>query len=44
MRFYVKYLLCCVGTLLLLVVLTEAGGRLYIHLKYGVPGKSYGIY
>lgn len=26
------------------ITLIEGGGRLYIHLKYGVPGKSYGLW
>jgi hypothetical protein len=30
--------------LLLLVAIAEIGGRIYVHYRYGVPGKSYGIY
>jgi lysophospholipase L1-like esterase len=29
---------------LLLVAIGEIGGRIYLHFRYGVPGKSYGIY
>jgi hypothetical protein len=30
--------------LVLVVAVGEIGGRIYIHFRYGVPGKSYGIY
>jgi lysophospholipase L1-like esterase len=29
---------------LLLILAVEGGGRLYMHFKYGVPGKSYGLW
>lgn len=33
-----------VGVSALLVCAGEAGGRIFIHYRYGAPGKSYGIY
>jgi len=30
--------------LVLVIAVGEIGGRIYVHFKYGVPGKSYGIY
>jgi hypothetical protein len=30
--------------LFLLVAVVEIGGRIYIHFRFGIPGKSYGIY
>ena len=30
--------------LALIIAIGEIGGRIYVHFKYGVPGKSYGIY
>ena len=32
------------GFFLIPALSIELGGRLYLHLRYGVPGKSYGIY
>lgn len=42
-----KLMYCAIvllGLPLLLVAVLEVGGHLYIHWRYGVPGKSYGIY
>ncbi len=40
----IKAVLTVIVLTLLLALALEAGLRVYIHYKYGVPGKSYGIY
>jgi len=38
------YVLATLVPVLLILFLMEGGARLYVHLKYGVPGKSYGLW
>jgi hypothetical protein len=40
----ITFIFFCVVVPLFLLLIAEAGLRLFIHIRYGVPGKSYGTY